>query len=1304
MVFTYIFNYIDKVALSEASIFGIKEDLNLVGQQYSWSYSIFYLGYLVWQYPSSLLMQKLPIGRYFGVMIFLWGLTATTTPFTTGFATLSINRVFLGVFETCMSPILTILVSQYWTRDEQPLRTSLWWSASAIGAFIADAITYGVSGKEHTGGKYSVWQVIYLVFGPLTLLWGVIIFFGVPSSPLTAWFLNKRERKIATARVMENHTSIKNTEYKWEQVRECLTDPQPWILALHAFLQCLQGGGLTSFSKIVLTETLGYTSRQATLMSMPSNTIHLVSVVFAHFKNTRLYVMMSMNVIVLIGAVLVGNLPQSNQSGRLASFYIIYVNTVPFGLGMSMISSNIAGFTKKSTASVMMFLGYCLGQFTGPQFFIETETPHYQTAFRGFYSSVSAMILLEILLLLGDSDLTDCQQPSFRKTTRDADLPQPSSPQQLSPQEGTQSEQDDPQMLRSSSLSLLDTATMPWMDGVFDSYLDQQWDLTSDPAVLWNVTANTMTINDFPDQTRTLDANSSAQVLADFSIPILDQQSPNSSSPSAISDRVLAQHYTQNLTSKYSSKEQGWNNHTYFFNRFNSSHPFVISSLYAWTAAHLFCNGTIDSQANAMGHYDKSLVGLGNQLGIDLLSATATGEADQTWFAPLAHDDDLDAVSVALYFLAWTDLLLSRRVSLRRILNLEALLLEHRGHDQSHSVYVRMAVWFCFLDARAALFCQGNDRIIQAMGDDAGLIRAVGKSHDFLQIEYSLLYPKEERRRDEAHMPLGDGGRSGENCEADVRASMDDVKRDLEIISETRAAENKVLSIYLTTSALFHAVEIYASRIFQPNELMYSGSNHAEEIIAITRRFYQKLKRPRTEAPPTKIWPVPLIMAAIEARDPVYRDWALQQIRDYSRTGKHFVNACSFVEKHIIVEGTPYERGLTHGRQASEKVRANIEYYKLPGKLPDWSISSKIINTVYLPAFEKFYPTGLEEIRGIADGAGVTVEEVIMLNARYDLGRCMYRLKDGGKTPQQLDGHDECTSGFFAPDAVASGHTLAVHNWDMSTHLYNQDLIIYLEVHPDPSEGRPCMFILTEAGQLIRSGMNAAGMSVTANSLLSSEDYVPVSHVDQNGVFREVKSPKPVLPLSVARRVFLEYSNYAEGLVAINAFPRHVSGNLHVSTADGFALAMEVAPDRVYKFYGNIDDRYLIHSNHFLSPEFLSRDDVFDRYPGGSSWFRAWQAEKGVRADSVAGRLTPQRITAAFSDHLSFPESLCNHPNLKQRNTPSAVLTGYTSKQNMTVAFVIYNLSERTVTVCKGPPCDGVLQEFCLKERSKLEV
>jgi hypothetical protein len=367
-----------------------------------------------------------------------------------------------------------------------------------------------------------------------------------------------------------------------------------------------------------------------------------------------------------------------------------------------------------------------------------------------------------------------------------------------------------------------------------------------------------------------------------------------------------------------------------------------------------------------------------------------------------------------------------------------------------------------------------------------------------------------------------------------------------------------------------------------------------------------------------------------------------------------------------------------------------------------------------MPALEKLYPSGLEEIRGIADGAGVPVKDIVMLNSRYDLARCMYQLQNGGRTPQSGDEgaialksqvEDECTSGFFSPEATESGSSLAVHNWDMSSHLYDNDLVIYLEVHPDPSENRPSMFILTEAGQLIRSGMNSAGLSVTANSLLCSTDYVPVSYINENGIFHRVDHPKSVLPLSLARRIFLEHSVYSEGLAAVNAFPRHVSGNLHVSSAGGFAMALEVTSDRIYKFYGTMmDDNYLIHSNHFLSPAFMGRHDVYDRSTGGSTWFRFWQAERSVRKYRD-GRLTKELIRTAFSDHFSYPESLCQHPNIRgENNGPSHVLTGYTSKLSMTVAFVIYDLSDMVITVCKGPPCQGVLQEFKLKPRHEVKM
>lgn len=403
LTLTYIFSFIDKVALSEASIFGIRTDDHLVGQQYSWVNSIFYFGYLIAQYPSSVLMQKLPIGKYFGVMVLLWGMVTTCMAATNSFATLATCRFFLGAFETCLSPILTVIVGQYWTRREQPLRASIWWAGGGIGSFIADSITYGVSGDTSPTAKYATWQVIFLIFGPLTIGWGIFLYFFLPTSPMTAWFLTEKERKIAVMRVIKNHTGIENRRYKTSQVKEALRDPQAWMLTSMALLQCIPGGALTSFDKIVLTG-LGYSDRQATLMSFPEDSIQLCSVVIAGiasqvFSNFRCALMIIANAIVLIGAVLVSTLPDSNAHGRLGAFYILFVNTIPYIMCISLVSSNIGGFTKKATCGVMMFMGYSVGQIITPHFFLASESPRYPTGFRAVYVSVSLMIVIEIALV-----------------------------------------------------------------------------------------------------------------------------------------------------------------------------------------------------------------------------------------------------------------------------------------------------------------------------------------------------------------------------------------------------------------------------------------------------------------------------------------------------------------------------------------------------------------------------------------------------------------------------------------------------------------------------------------------------------------------------------------------------------------------------------------------------------------------------------------------------------------------------------------------------------------------------------------
>lgn len=69
LMVTYGLQLIDKTTLGYSAVFGLQTELNLVGNQYSWCSSIFYFGYLFWEYPGSYLAQHFKLGRYCSVVV-----------------------------------------------------------------------------------------------------------------------------------------------------------------------------------------------------------------------------------------------------------------------------------------------------------------------------------------------------------------------------------------------------------------------------------------------------------------------------------------------------------------------------------------------------------------------------------------------------------------------------------------------------------------------------------------------------------------------------------------------------------------------------------------------------------------------------------------------------------------------------------------------------------------------------------------------------------------------------------------------------------------------------------------------------------------------------------------------------------------------------------------------------------------------------------------------------------------------------------------------------------------------------------
>lgn len=144
------------------------------------------------------------------------------------------------------------------------------------------------------------------------------------------------------------------------------------------------------FTSIIL-ETFGFDALETQYMQIPGSGVQIVSLLAAgyigsRYPNMRCSMMLIGNLIcVACGGVLVGLNPgpdgTQNAWGRLVALWLCSFQSVGFSLSLTMVSSNVAGYTKKQITGAFLFVGYCVGNIIGPQTFIDSEAPFYHSAY-----------------------------------------------------------------------------------------------------------------------------------------------------------------------------------------------------------------------------------------------------------------------------------------------------------------------------------------------------------------------------------------------------------------------------------------------------------------------------------------------------------------------------------------------------------------------------------------------------------------------------------------------------------------------------------------------------------------------------------------------------------------------------------------------------------------------------------------------------------------------------------------------------------------------------------------------------------
>ncbi|KAH7024790.1 allantoate permease [Microdochium trichocladiopsis] len=395
---TYALQSIDRTTLSYAAVFGVREDLHLTSTEFSWAGALLYIGYLFWEFPTNVLLQKLPINHFMAATVIIWGAVLMCHGAAINFAGLAAARTFLGAFEASINPGTMLLFSMYYERKEQPLRMGIWVGSAGVGYIVAGIVSFGIG---HVQGSMASWRILFLFWGAVTVAWGVVVVLFLPGSPLTTKFLSDQERIMVVSRAKTNGTGIDNKRFKWKQFGEAMMDLKTWLLFVFAVSSNTPNGGLTVFQGLII-QGMGFSKLQTTLIQMPSGAVQLVACVTAcycasRFAHARLIIMILCLMPFLAGILGLWLIDSAHPYGRLACLWISFAYTATWTLSMSVATANTAGHTKKITTNAMLLIGYCLGNFVGPFFFRAEQAPRYPLG----VGMMLVCVGLQILCLLG---------------------------------------------------------------------------------------------------------------------------------------------------------------------------------------------------------------------------------------------------------------------------------------------------------------------------------------------------------------------------------------------------------------------------------------------------------------------------------------------------------------------------------------------------------------------------------------------------------------------------------------------------------------------------------------------------------------------------------------------------------------------------------------------------------------------------------------------------------------------------------------------------------------------------------------
>ncbi|KAK0725386.1 major facilitator superfamily domain-containing protein [Lasiosphaeris hirsuta] len=398
----YCVSLMDRTNLGAANIAGMQAELELsIGDRYSIISLVFFITYVVFQPPSTVVVRAIGPRIHLGLITLLWGGLMIGMGFVKEWQAMAALRVVLGILEAGFFPSCVYLLSTWYTRYEVGKRNSVFFMVGCVAAAFAGILAYGIMQMAGLAGL-SGWRWIFIIEGILTCVLGALgywLLVDFPDSKRKIWsFLNQRELDWICARVQADRGDVKARPFNLVKYLRTGLDIKIWAYAMIFFNTTTVTYALAYFLPIILNQNMGFTVGQAQCLVAPPYALAGIVMYGTSWVGDKYHlrgpIIIFNMLLVIIGLPIMGF--HSNANVRYFGVFLVTAganSNVP--AAMSYQANNIRGQWKRAFCSATFVSFGGIGGIAGSLVFRSQDKPDYKP---GLYACIATSLLNLIIV------------------------------------------------------------------------------------------------------------------------------------------------------------------------------------------------------------------------------------------------------------------------------------------------------------------------------------------------------------------------------------------------------------------------------------------------------------------------------------------------------------------------------------------------------------------------------------------------------------------------------------------------------------------------------------------------------------------------------------------------------------------------------------------------------------------------------------------------------------------------------------------------------------------------------------------